>query len=120
MSKKNVIPYGGEEYFAKALGLKVEPVSRKTRISKWFRAHVPVGWTLATKDVRQEAMCKDGAVYATLYAKPGPDCTHGKLVRSLGEYVEELGLVLVECVRLPAGCVSEGPQELAAIVGVEA
>lgn len=116
MSKKNTIPYGGEEYFARALGLKVEPVSRKTRVSRWFRAHVPAGWTLATKDVRREAKCKNGALYATLYAKPCPECTHGKLVRSLGEYVGELGLALVECVRLPAGFVREHPQELAAIV----
>lgn len=116
MSKKNTIPYGGEEYFARALGVKVEPVSRKAKASKRLRSHVPAGWTLATKDVRREAKHKDGAVYATLYAKPCTECTHGELVRSLGECVEELGLALVECVRLPAGFVREHPQELAAIV----
>lgn len=105
------IPYGGEEYFAKALGVKTSPVSRKTLVSKRLRADLPDGWNLATKDVRRG---EDGRVYATMYAKAHDH--HGFLVKNLGAYMAWRGLRLVECVRLPAGFAGGDSQELAAIV----
>lgn len=112
--KKKVTAYADAQYFTAVYRTKVTPMSRKTKTSKWLRTGVPEGWSLATKDV----WSFDGGALATLIALP--DRKQSELLKSLGSYLDEKGLVLQECVNLPAGVRHAELHALAAIVCLEA
>ena len=108
--------YGSQRYIELVCGVKVEPAPRNTKTSVHLRQFLPKGWTSSARDVwREKGQGPQGGHFILLTAVPDEQNEHGALIARLGDWMNDLGLALVECV-----CIEfEAGNRLGAIVELE-